>query len=96
MDHGDRRSRHDSLGLRKDIARYVTMSNPHGTFLGLSEHHSRLDTSRYAVLPVPYEATTSYKKGTAAGPMAILEASTQVEFYDDELGGEFYQAGIAT
>jgi len=28
--------------------------------------------------------------------MAILEASTQVEFYDDELGGEFYQAGIAT
>ena len=53
-------------------------------------------TARYAVLPVPYEGTVCYMAGTAAGPQAVLEASPQLEFYDEELGGEFYAAGIAT
>lgn len=52
--------------------------------------------ARYAVLPIPYEKTVSYKSGTAEGPEAILDASTQVEFYDDELRAEFIQAGVAT
>ena len=38
----------------------------------------------------------TYKGGTAAGPAAILEASEQVELYDEELNAEFVGPGIAT
>ena len=72
------------------------MTNPHGVFLGLSERYSDPAKARYAILPVPYEATVSYKPGTAGGPIAIIESSEQVELYDDELQAEFYQVGIAT
>jgi agmatinase len=53
-------------------------------------------TSRYAVLPVPYEGTVSYLAGTVNGPAAILSASAQVEYFDEELGGEFIEAGVMT
>lgn len=48
------------------------------------------------IIPAPYEATTSYGQGTGQGPQAILEASAQVEFYDDELDCEPFRVGIAT
>jgi agmatinase len=38
------------------------------------------------VLPVPYEGTVSYGRGTAAGPAAIVAASAQVEQWDEQLG----------
>ncbi len=53
-------------------------------FLGLSEKFSSYDNSEVFILPIPYEATVTYGKGTAAGPAAILTASQQVEFYDRE------------
>lgn len=53
-------------------------------------------TSRVAVLPVPFERTTSYGKGTTGGPAGILRASQSMELYDEELGGEPYTQGIAT
>ncbi|MBL8858625.1 MAG: agmatinase family protein [Planctomycetes bacterium] len=34
------------------------------------------------VVPVPFDATTSYRKGTARGPEAILRASLQVDLFD--------------
>jgi agmatinase len=37
------------------------------------------------VLPVPYEGTVSYGKGTALGPQALFTASVQIESYDAEL-----------
>jgi len=48
------------------------------------------------VLGVPYEASTTYGKGAAGGPQAIIEASSQVEFYDEELDTEICEIGIAT
>ena len=51
---------------------------------------------RYAVLPVPYEGTVSYKPGTAAGPAAILEASEHIELFDGELRREIHTPGIRT
>jgi agmatinase len=36
------------------------------------------------VLPIPYEATTTYGAGTREGPEAILSASRQVELWDEE------------
>lgn len=41
------------------------------------------------ILPVPWEVTTSYGKGTALGPKAVLEASPQIDLYDLELGRSY-------
>ncbi|GAB4137895.1 MAG: agmatinase [Thermogutta sp.] len=51
-------------------------------YLGLPVEFSSPDTSRVWVLPIPYEATTTYGAGTRFGPDAILSASLQVELYD--------------
>lgn len=53
-------------------------------------------TSRVAVLPVPFERTTTYGKGTGGGPAAILRASQAMELHDEELNAEPYRQGIAT
>ena len=37
------------------------------------------------IIPVPWDATASYGKGTSAGPQAILDASTQLDFYHPKL-----------
>jgi agmatinase len=63
---------------------------------GGDEAASTFDDAGVAVLPVPYEATVSYGGGTGKGPEAILRASTQVELYDEQLGGEPFHAGIFT
>lgn len=49
--------------------------------------------ARVVILPVPFEATTSYGGGTSRGPAAILEASHQVDLYDLQTGRP-YEAGI--
>ncbi len=72
------------------------MSQLPDNFLGLDEKYSDYDTARYAVLPIPYDSTTSYLPGTRNGPRAIITASQQVEWFDEELGSEFHRAGVAT
>jgi agmatinase len=42
--------------------------------------------ARVHVIPVPFDATTSYRKGAAAGPAAIFQASRQVELFDASAG----------
>lgn len=46
------------------------------------------------LVPVPFDATTSYRPGTARGPRAILQASYQVDLHDREAGNP-WRAGIA-
>ncbi len=53
-----------------------------------------LADARVAVVPVPFDATTSYRKGAAGGPAAILAASRQVDLLDVETGSPWRQ-GIA-
>ena len=65
-------------------------------FLGLDGGLSSYEGSKVVVLPVPYEATVSYGRGTSRGPAAIIEASQQVELYDEELGCEPCDVGVAT
>lgn len=66
------------------------------SFLGLDGKDADYAAARFAVLPIPYDATTSFSAGTRDGPRAIISASRQLEDYDVELGRESYQAGIAT
>jgi len=65
-------------------------------FGGLGPDHSSLENSRVVLLPVPYDRTASYMKGTARGPAAIVDASRYMELYDDELDAEPYTIGIHT
>jgi agmatinase len=65
-------------------------------FGGLPPETSSLEAARFVVLPLPYEVTTSYAKGTKFGPRAIIEASRNMELYDEELGFEPCEAGIFT
>ena len=37
------------------------------------------------LIPVPWDATASYGKGSSAGPKAMLEASTQIDFFHPEV-----------
>jgi agmatinase len=62
---------------------------PAETFL--DSHRANVDrpeTAKAVVIPFGLEASVSYGSGTAAGPQAILEASQQLELFDDELWRE--------
>ncbi len=60
------------------------------------EYLKSFEDSRVVIIPAGLEQTTSYMQGTANGPSAILEASTQVELYDEELKDEPVELGIFT
>lgn len=62
----------------------------------MKDKFSSWEKSRIAILPVPYDLTTSYKPGTSSGPKAIIDASRYMETYDDETGKEVYKLGIYT
>ncbi len=64
------------------------------TFLASEYEPQPLERARYAILPVPLEKSVSYGKGTSKGPIAILDASNQLEAW--ELGREPAKKGICT
>jgi agmatinase len=53
------------------------------------------DDAKIVLISVPWDVTTSYGDGAAAAPAAIIEASTQLDFYDPWAPGE-WRGGIAT
>ena len=55
-----------------------------------------LRDAKFVVIPVPYDLTSTYQSGSRRGPAAIIEASTNMELYDEELKKETYLAGIHT
>ncbi|MCX5716319.1 MAG: agmatinase [Candidatus Omnitrophica bacterium] len=65
-------------------------------FAGLSDEYSGFRRAKVVVVPVPYEKTTTYKKGTVSGPAAIIDASAYMEKFDDELNQETFRIGINT
>jgi agmatinase len=64
-------------------------------FGGIYPAHSLRD-ALFVVVPVPYDLTSTYQPGSRRGPAAIIEASTNMELYDEELKKETYLAGIHT
>jgi agmatinase len=66
-------------------------------FGGIDEPQlSEFDSSRILILPISYEGTVSYGTGTGAGAMAIVEASRNMELYEEETDSEVYKLGIHT
>ena len=67
---------------------------PAGEDAGLYGLPHTVDDAHVIVVPVPFEATVSYREGTARGPQAILLASHQVDLFDGDVGRP-YERGIA-
>jgi len=65
-------------------------------FGGLPREECLWEKSRVVFLPVPYDLTSTYLPGARRGPLAILEASTHLELFDEELGLEPYRIGFHT
>jgi agmatinase len=60
------------------------------------EQYSSFDSARILVWPVSYEGTVSFGTGTGSGAMAIVDASRNMELYEEETGSEVYKLGIHT
>ncbi len=70
---------------------------PYQDFLGVPPDEKLAGEPRVAILPIPYDLTTSYQPGARRGPLAILEASTHLETWDEELRAETWrEIGIET
>lgn len=66
-------------------------------FGGIEEEaFSSFDAARILILPVSYEGTVSYGTGTGDGAMAIVNASRNMELYEEETDSEVYKLGIHT
>ena len=63
---------------------------------GIDASNSSFSEAMFVVLPVPYDLTSTYQSGSRRGPLAILDASANMELYDEELGKETYLSGIHT
>jgi len=79
-----------------EIKRIDSLGINFNNFYNLPEEYSAYENSRFVVFTVPYEKTTSYRRGTAGGPQAIIHASHQIELHDVEIGSEPFRAGIHT
>ncbi|MEM5872169.1 MAG: agmatinase, partial [Candidatus Aenigmatarchaeota archaeon] len=58
--------------------------------------YSEYSKCKIVVIPVPFEKTTTWLKGTKNGPKAIIEASANLEYYECETQAEIYEKGIYT
>jgi len=54
------------------------------------------DGAAAVIVPVPYDLTSSWRKGADQGPRALIEASAYVELYDIETDSEPWLRGIET
>lgn len=62
-------------------------------FLGLDSHEQvNYDKAKVVVIPFGLEGTVSYGGGTALGPKAMIEASHEVELFDESFWCEPYKA----
>jgi agmatinase len=74
----------------------VNSKKTSNNFGGLPPKYSDYRNSGIVVLPVPFEKTSTWIKGSRKGPKAIIEASQNMELYDIETGSEVYKRGIHT
>jgi len=72
------------------------VANPHDRFCALPDELASLESAAAAILPVPYDLTSTWKKGADRAPAAIIEASHHIEWYDPVAGEEVCRRGIAT
>jgi agmatinase len=65
-------------------------------FGGATVEPPAYDRSRVVILPIPFDRTTSYVPGTRNGPREIIQASSHLELWDEELQADVHGVGIYT
>ncbi|MBL7131118.1 MAG: agmatinase [Candidatus Omnitrophica bacterium] len=65
-------------------------------FGALPKQFTDYKKSKIVILPVPFDKTSTWVKGTNRGPRAIIEASANIELYDIETDTEVYRKGVFT
>lgn len=73
----------------------IRLHDDPGAFGGLPEECAFQD-ARFAVMPIPYDGTSTWLKGADRGPQAILDASANMELYDIQTDSEPWRSGIVT
>src|SRR5210317_1909435 len=63
-------------------------------YAGIPDEFAQLETAKVVLIPVPYDGTSTWGKGSDKGPKAFLEASENMELYDIETDSEVYKNGI--
>ena len=66
------------------------------TFLDTPPEEHDYESASFVVIPVPYDATTSFRTGSRYGPAAIIDASRHLEDFDVELRCDPSESGIYT
>ena len=66
------------------------------TFLDTPPEEHIYESSRFVVVPVPYDASTSFRGGARYAPASIIDASCHLEDFDVELGFDPSESGIYT
>ena len=91
-------SRKEKISQEEETQRVSTapVSTIPFNFGGLPRQESLWENSRVVFLPVLYDLTSTYLPGSRRGPMAILEASTHLELFDEELEEEPFRVGLHT
>lgn len=69
---------------------------PPRNFANIPQEYAEYDRARVVILPVPYDSTTTARAGAREGPLAIIDASGDIELYDIFLEREPYLVGIHT
>ncbi|MGE0089010.1 MAG: agmatinase [Bacteroidales bacterium] len=64
------------------------------TYAGIPKEYSILETAKIVLIPVPYDGTSTWVKGSDKGPEAFLDASANMELYDIETDSEVYKNGV--
>lgn len=64
------------------------------TYAGIDEKYAGSNKSKIVLVPVPYDGTSTWGKGSDKGPEAFLQASENMELYDIETDTEVYKQGI--
>jgi agmatinase len=65
-------------------------------YADLPPEYCSLESSRVALVPVPYDETSTWIKGAERGPAALIDASANMELYDIETDCEVCRVGIYT
>ena len=89
---------HEIANRKSQIANRMSESaNLPMNFGGIEESEfSGYEGARVLIFPVAYEGTVSYGAGTGAGARAIIDASRNMELYEEETDAEVYKIGIHT
>jgi agmatinase len=64
------------------------------TYAGIPQDFANLETSKIVLIPVSYDGTSTWQKGSDKGPYAFLNASENMELYDIESDSQVFDEGV--